>query len=219
MTKSGHVIFWVSAAMLCGLAALISLIFADLDGLGRDTIEGYGSAATGAEVMVENVDLSLRSHEAKIHGLRVGNPEGFAIDYSFQVDVIEVAINSAMSTDDLVVIKRLFLDGASVISECRGDIGSNLNVMLANFARYTRSSSSNQRQSLPFRFLIEEFELTDGQLRLVDREAGLNETTLIPGFSLTGIGSRNGGATIAELKSQLFQPLLKVMPVTSLCLE
>jgi hypothetical protein len=217
MTKTGHVIFWVSAALICGLVVVISLVLADLDGLGRDMIEGYGSAATGAEVTADDVDLSWPSQIATVHGLRVGNPKGFGTDYSFRFDLVEVAINTAMSTDDLVVIKRLFFDGARVISECGEDIGSNLNVMFSNVARYTRSTSSSQSEPLPFRFVIEEFKLTNGQLRVMDQEAGLDESAPIPGFTLTGIGSRNGGATIDEIKTQLFQQLLRATTFASLC--
>lgn len=219
MTRVGQTTFWVVTALAGALVIVVLLVVADLDGIGKGTIEAYGSAATGATVTVEDVDISLRNHEAKVHGLWIGNPEGFATDYALRFGAIELAVNAAASTDDVVFIDRLFVDGASVVAECREELESNLGVMFANVLHYAGLPSSTQAGNLPFRLVIEEFVLSGGELRLVDGESGLDETVLLPGFALAGIGSRNGGATFAEVKSQLFQPIIQKTLEASLCLD
>jgi len=219
VSKAGQITIWVVAAFLAALAIAVLLVLADLDGIGKGTIESYGSAATAATVNVEAVDISLRSHEAAIHGLQIGNPQGFGTDYSLQFDAISIELNVDASTDDVVFVDRLVVDGARVIAECRVDMKSNLGVIFDNVMRYAKPPSSYQAGNLPVRIVIQEFEFSGGELRVVDEQSDLDETILVPGFALTGIGRQDGGATIAEVRNQLLQPILQRMLEASVCLD
>src|SRR5690554_6074990 len=96
-------------AILLFLALLLVIVTLSIDGFIKTEIEEQGSEILRAEVIIDDVDVSIFGGTGSISGFRIKNPEGFsdANALSFEQADMEVVLSSLLS--DEIVIKELII--------------------------------------------------------------------------------------------------------------
>jgi len=186
-------------------------LLSSFDSIVKGAIEKYGSEATQATVTVESVSISLRSGEATISGLVVGNPEGFATANALTLGSITVKLDAgSLLGSGPIVIRQIDVVAPHVTYEV-GAGGSNLQTIQKNAQDYAQtmeasgngpsgtaaSSSGGEPQR---KLIIEDLTVRDGQVGVsATILEGRSLTVPLPTIHLANIGKEGGGAAPAEV--------------------
>ena len=110
----------IAAALLVIVAVIGAGLFwltGNIDGLIEKAIEKYGSAMTQAKVSVGAVKIAPADGKGIISDLVIGNPAGFKTAHAMKVSRIEVDIDIASLTKDVIVIRRIAIIAPNVSYE------------------------------------------------------------------------------------------------------
>ncbi len=183
-------------------------LFSNLDGLIKQAIETYGSAATQAHVGVGGVKLSLQNGAGAINGLTIGNPAGFSTPQAVSVGQIAVTVDTAsIAGSGPIIIDQVSVASPHVTYEVAG-LGktSNLQTIEQNVNAYSASVSggqASQSSAKPARKeIIRSLDITGGQVSLASSLLGGKSVTVpLPPIHLTNVGG-SGGASPAVIIQQ-----------------
>ncbi len=205
---------WHRVALIVALAAAIVAVavlvtLSGLDAIVKNAIESHGSAMTQTAVQVGSVDVSLGNGMATVRNLTIANPPGFTAPYAFELGEITVHIAVSSVASDPLVIKEIRIAAPRVTCELNSAGVSNVEVIRRavegkdHHADPSGPSAAGGRKSEPStgrRLIIETLALRDGEVYVDARAVGGPEQhEKLPGFELTDIGGKQGGATPAEV--------------------
>jgi len=200
----------IAAAALAALVAVAVVVaLGRLDGIVQRAIETRGSALTQTAVRVGSVHVSLHEGWATLQGLSIANPPGFTAPYAFELGEITVRIAVGSVFSDPLVIEEIGIAAPRVTCELDAAGKSNVD----GIRRAVESSAHHAKRggtpgphdraapaAAERRLIIERLALHDGEV-YVDARAvgGPEQREKLPGFELTDIGVKHGGATPAEV--------------------
>jgi hypothetical protein len=200
----------LAAAALAALVAVAVVVaLGRLDGIVQRAIETRGSALTRTAVRVGAVHVALHEGAATLQGLRIANPPGFTAPYAFELGEITVRIAVGSVLSDPLVIEEI--DIAAPRVTCELDAAGRSNV--DEIRRTVESSARHAKRggtpgpddhlapaAAERRLIIERLALHDGEVHVDARAVGGPEQReKLPGFELTDIGVKHGGAPPAEV--------------------
>jgi hypothetical protein len=205
-------------ALLAIAAAVVYLWISNpLNGLVKAAMEKYGTEMTQAQVRVSKVDLSPTDGKGALSGVLLGNPKGFKTDHAFKVAKIELALEPASLTDDVILIDKIQIDSPDIIYE-KNDGGTNFDAIQRNVEHYLGASkkpptdennnASKEEKKAGKKMIIKS---------LVIRNAKVNYNGLLdlklPDIELRNIGKKSGGATSAQVTKAIVAELNKKMAI------
>lgn len=189
---------------LLALAALLVLLIAggafwlhgNLDGLVQSAISKYGTAMTGATVKVSAVKLKASDGHGTLRGLLVGNPAGFKTPYAVKADTIELEVDVASLTKDVVLVKKIAVMAPEVIYE-KGDALTNVDAIQKNIAQYLGPSTNTGPGK---KLIVQEFVVRGAKAQVsASFLNGQTVTVALPDITLRDLGKAKGGITPGEL--------------------
>jgi len=212
---------WIKKLLLLGAVLLVLLAVATwwlmghTDRLIRSAIETYGSEMTQATVKVESVKFS--GDQIVIRGLMVGNPKGFKTAHAFKVDQIDVALDLATFTQDVIRVHHVRIDAPDVIYE-KGDAMTNFDAIQKNVAAYAADvsarlpiSDASKTEHSPKtdagkgkRLIVDDLSIR--QIHAQASAAFMNGKTIaltVPDLQVSHIGQAKGGIPPGELGQEI----------------
>ena len=196
------------AAVLVLIIGAMTYVWSNLDGMVKDAIQTYGSAATQTEVRVAGVKLELEAGTASITGLTIANPAGFSDPNIFELGDITTTIDTATIRQNLIVIDRLIIRSPVVVYEINQAGVSNVDVLKKNLGSSTQADS-NPSDNSEIKMIIRKLVIEGGKAKV--RIAALGnaaQSVTLPRIQLTDIGKKSGGVTAAEVARILSSKLL-----------
>lgn len=179
-------------------------LHSNLDGLVKSAIEDYGSRMTGARVRVGSVELRTTDGQGFVRGLVVGNPAGFKTAHALSVGQIEVALDLATITKDVILVKRIAVASPEVIYE-KGEAMTNFDALQKNIAAYLGPAKKDDKQK---KLIVEELTIRNAKAQasaaFMD---GKTVTVPLPDITLRNIGKAKGGVTPGELGQEVVAAL------------
>lgn len=201
-----------AAAGAAVVAVGVVVILVRLDGTVRRAIEERGAAVTGTAVRVDDVDIQLVTGRARLRGLRVANPPGFAAPDALSLEEVEVDLDLSSLFSDPLVIDTVRLVGPRVFYQVNPAGAANIDVIRRNLDAQRKAARAATDGTPPAerrgrrraeggrRLVIHRLELRQGEVTIDGRAAGgTTRTEQLPPFELTAIGVRQGGAAPAEV--------------------
>jgi hypothetical protein len=185
--------------VLLAIVGIGAYVVLNSGGLIKSAIEDLGPDYLGASVNVGSVDLSLTDGSARIMNLRIGNPTGYDGAYAMQVGDINVKIDTAQTTEKLIVLNQVSVDNVDIAAVARGQ-KINFQQLMDNLDAATGPGSSDVK------FIIDKLDLTGAKASLnsdILGDVALN----IPDIHLKAVGRSAGGATGAEIAEQVLKPI------------
>ncbi len=167
----------------------------------KNAIETIGPQYLGAPVRVKDVDISLQDGRGRLTNLEVGNPPGYEGPYAVRVGTVSVTLDVAHSTSELIVLKRVTIDGARVAAIAKSAKETNLRTLSSNVP-----SSKN---ASPIKLIIDELDLTNTQAAVSSPLLAKALEVNVPDVHLKDIGRSTGGADIGTVIDQVLAPITK----------
>lgn len=191
------------------IVALFVFLVSNLDSIVKGAIEKYGSQATGTEVKVGSVHISLKNGEGSIGGFSIGNPSGFSTAHAFEMQNITVVIDEGSLTKKPVVIRKILVSDPHITYEINKSGDANINEITKHLESLRKSGepSAGERHGEKRTFVIKDLVIEGG--RVDARVAALPDksfTAALPRIQLTNVGGQ-GGSTPSELAAQILRPV------------
>lgn len=205
-------------ALLVILAVVAIVVMAlNLNTLVKNGVETVGPMVLGVDVELQESDLSLFSGGGSLKGLKVHNPEGYKTEHLFNMKEVTLQVNPLSVTGDTIHIKKIIVDSPHVIYE-GGLLNSNLKTLLDRLKGKEESSPTQPGTDEP----KEETESPSKEKKLIidhllikGVKMGVSSKLLqgkaltlpLPPIELKDIGKDKGGATPAEVVTQVVKKL------------
>jgi hypothetical protein len=211
-----------------GLVCLIVLLAAggyflmsNLDGIIKNAVEKYASAAVQADVRLDGVKLTLASGEGMLSGLSVGNPKGFSTPKAFYLGSINIKLDTnSIKGAGPIVIRDITIDQPQVTYELLNSGTSNLQAIQNNTQAYANSfkktggnaetetasaDKADAKSGSGRKIIISNLIIRNGQIAISQELLkGRQLSAPLPEIHLTNIGKESGGANAAQVAQQIF---------------
>lgn len=192
------------AAALLGLVAILGAtvlwLSGNIDALIRDAITSYGSAMTRAPVSVAAVRIAATDGKGTISNLVLANPAGFKANHAIKVGRIDIDVDAASLTKDVVVIRRVAVVAPDVIYE-KGATMTNFDAIQKNIASYLEPSESKREGR---KLIVEELSIRDATAQAsAGFMNGKAVSVALPDITLKNIGKAKGGISPGELGQEV----------------
>lgn len=207
----GKVIGIVLLVLVLVVAGGAWWLYRSLDSVVASAIRTYAPQITGVDVSLQGVKILPAEGTASLTGLVLGNPKGFKTPQSVSVGEVQLKLDVASVTKDVVHIQEVLINAPQITYEYASG-GSNLDVIQRQVEAYLAQNSQPPSASdkPPRKFIIDQLRITGAK---VDLSAGLLQgkslTLPLADANLRDIGKKNGGATGAEVAREVVGALTK----------
>ena len=158
------------------IVGIVIFTLSNLDSIVKSVIESAGTKATGTQVTVKGVKISLSKGEAKIKGLKISNPEGFSDNPMISFGEITAQIDYKTGS-----VKNINIGNPSFLLEQKGT-KTNFGVM----QQYMSDKSSKEKTDEKAKsdettepskeddkiYQIDSFSINDAQIKVTSLDAG-----------------------------------------------
>ena len=189
--------------------------------LVKMAIEEFGPKMTQAEVSVGAVNISASDGEGSIAGLKLGNPKGFKTTHALKADRIALSLEPSSLTKDVVLIRKIALDGPHIIYEKNDNGVTNFDAIQRNIEQYlgtsgSKSKDNSEKSGDTKKMIIESFSVRNAKVSY----SGLMDVDInLPDIELRDIGKKTGGvdasnlakAIVSELNARIMQAVTKAV--------
>jgi hypothetical protein len=202
-----------SILVVLGVVAVVAF-FALSNPLGRLVklaIESFGPDMMQAEVRVSSVKISTADGQGILSGLNLGNPKGFKTEHALMADTIEVVIEPASITGNVIVLHKVLVVAPHIIYE-KAVGGSNFDAIQRNVEAYLGGgvNKGTDDKGEKKKIVIDSFIIRNAKINY----SGKIDIPL-PDIELHNIGKQSGGispaqvikAIIAELNAKIILAL------------
>ena len=191
------------------LAVFIWQVIANIDSIMAKVVEDVGSDVLKTEVSVSGMAITLREGKVSIAGLTVANPDGYSNANLFEMEGVEVALDIASLSQDVLVIKSIRIQNPQIVFEGDADGGSNMQTLLDNIGSDSASDSS-AAGSEEKKMIIDLLVFSGGQVK-ASSELKPGETTdfRLPDIKMKGIGRKKGGVTPDVVAEKIAKELIE----------
>ena len=191
------------------LAVFIWQVIANIDGIMAKVVEDVGSDVLKTEVSVSGMAITLREGKVSIAGLTVANPDGYSNTNLFEMEGIEVALDIASLSQDVLVIKSIRIQNPQIVFEGDADGGSNMQTLLDNIGSGSASDSS-AAGSEEKKMIIDLFDFSGAQVKASSElKPGEIADLKLPGIKMKGIGRKKGGVTPDVVAEKIAKELIE----------
>lgn len=186
-------------------------LYRSLDSVVASAIRSVGPEITGVDVGVQAVKILPTEGAATITGLSLGNPSGFKTPKAVGVGEVQLKLDVATVTKDVVRIREVQVIAPQITYEYASG-GSNLDVIQRQVEAYLaqHGGSDSPKDKPAKKFIIDQLRISGAK---VDLSTGLLQgkalTMPLADVHLKDIGKKNGGATGAEVAREVMGALTK----------
>ncbi len=223
------------AMLLVILVVLAWYLLAHLGLTIQAAIEKKAAAATGTQVAISRVEVSLFTGTCIISGLTVSNPPGFNTPYALSLGTITIHATTASLLEAILAASRLYNPGQPIVIDAMNidrphihyqvDLGGkplslaslglgSSNLAILQHDTQIRSAAAPDTGPDP-KVIVRDITITHGGISI--------STSLIKGphlveklapIHLTGIGAATGGVTTGQLCEQVLTAITSQSTLT-----
>jgi uncharacterized protein involved in outer membrane biogenesis len=208
-----------------GLTALITILvvgvlvlYSSMGAIITKAVNTTGPEIIQAKVNLDETVIDATSGKGSLHGLFIGNPEGFETESAFKMDKIEITLDTASVTSDIVVINEINIQAPEITYELGGS-GSNIDAIQKNVdafvKKYAGASESKEKSAAKeneTKLIIEHLYVTGGKVNISATLLGGKSITVpLPDIHLKDIGKKEKGATPGEVVQSIIGALNKAI--------
>ena len=190
-----------------------------LDGAIKRAVETYGPQITKVDVKLKAVNLILFSGSGKVHGLVIGNPQGFTSPKAMSVGSASLSVQPMSLLDDKVVVRSINLESPEITFETGLNVReNNLSKLLANIDESlgggkkepTEPKTPAPEPGATKKLQVDEFIISKAKVTVMVSALGGKSATLpIKEIHLKNLGQGPEGITAAELTKVVLQAIEK----------
>lgn len=184
-----------------------------LDHIVKSGLEAAGPQVARVNIRLDKASLSPLSGNLQLHGLVIGNPEGYKTESAIKAGEVRVKVHPASLLSDKVVVNsvrvaapEITLEGASLSRNNLTTILDNINATLGGGSTPSATPPAESRET---RLQIDDLEITGGKIHLVLNALGGKPMTVpLPAIHLKQLGTSAEGVTGAEVAKRILNEVL-----------
>ncbi len=169
----------------------------------KNAIETIGTQYLGAPVKVKDVEIALQEGRGTLKELEIGNPPGYTGAYAMRFGTVSIEMDAAHSTSQLIVLKRITIDGARAAAIANTPKDTNFRALSSNVPTSAGAST--------IKLIVDKLDLTNTQASvsspLLTRALEVN----VPDEHLTDVGRSSNGVDVGTLIAQVLAPITKAV--------
>lgn len=192
------------------ILVLIVVIVLFLGNIIKTAIETVGPKVAGVPITVEKVRVNPLTGLVHVKALVVGNPEGFKTESLMALNEFKLDMSLASLMSDTIVIKQILIDAPEITYE-KSLKSSNFAELQKNLAPEEPAEPEEEvekpekEKGAGKKVVIEDFQLTNAKVNVTITALGGKKMTLpLPAIQMQDIGKDSGGASPAEVVSEVF---------------
>lgn len=176
-------------------------------------IEKVGPGLTGTTVTVESVDFSATSGSLTLHGLHVGNPEGFSENDALRFGRIHLAVDPSTVLSDHIMVEAVEIDEGLIRYE-RKLTKDNLGAILKNVQAATAGSGeatpAEEDPAAGKKVTIRTIDITGTKVSVGASVAGIGGGAPVPlgDIHLKDLGTESDGISIASAVAKIMTAVI-----------
>lgn len=204
--------FTLSAIVIIfiGVGAGVWYLNSNLNSIVASMIEDSGSKATGTQVSVSGVELSLREGRGTIKDLEVASPGGYRADNLFTLGDITLDIDLSSVRQDPIVIDEIRILAPRIHAEFDETGHSNIDTLRKQVQENAGSGQGGESDTRkPVRLRIRQFTFAEGRVEVDASALGIEAKSLdLASIHMEDIGG-SAGATPDEIASIILTQLAR----------
>jgi uncharacterized protein involved in outer membrane biogenesis len=208
-----------------GLAVFIAILIvgalvlhSSLGAIITQAVKTAGPKIIQAKVNLDETVIDATTGKGSMHGLLIGNPEGFKTKSAFKIDKVEITLDTDSITSDIVVIKEINIQAPEITYELGGN-GSNIDAIQRNVAAFVKKyagTSESKEKSAPkksrTRMVIDHVYVKGAKLNVsATLLGGKSMTITLSDIHLQDIGKKENGATSGEVVETIIDAVNKAV--------
>ena len=199
--------------LIIGIVLALSL---SLNSIIRGGVETVGPKALGADVRLQDVDISMLNGKGNLKGLFIGNPEGFKTESAFQLGEVRISLDVKSVFSDRIIIKEIYIDAPHITYE-KSMKGDNIKALLKNIETFSgaaektspKEGSKDQAES-ETKIEINNFIVKNGKVNMsMSALQGQKLSLTLPDIHMKDIGKEKDGTTISNALGKVFAEVNK----------
>ncbi|MGE4489397.1 MAG: hypothetical protein AB7E95_07640 [Kiritimatiellales bacterium] len=196
------------------LVVLIVVLMFSLGAIIKTGVTTMGPKIAGVPMELKKVVVNPLSGVVHIKGLIIGNPEGFHTDNCMELGEFKVDLKMSSLLSDTIVIKQILINEPAITYE-KSLKSSNLATLQKNLTpEETAEPAPAEKEQVAEKkkpakkVVIEDFQLNGAKVNVTITALGGKKLTLpLPPIHMTDIGKDSGGASPAEVISEVFSSI------------
>lgn len=203
MRKSVLIVGLAIVAMIVLVMASVTYVLYNIDEVIRADVEATAKSAFKVDATVAETDMSLKSGEAKLIGLRIPNPPGFSDASAVHAPLITATVDVAQAASRTIRVAEIVIERPHLILEVT-DGKANL-LRLGESASAFARRAADDAANTPTAQLLKVGRVTLLEGTMTFRSDTLGDKTIdvkLPDSRLTDIGGEEGilpGQLVAEI--------------------
>ena len=204
------VIIGIPAVIIAG----IIVFYFSFNSIVKKGVEAVGPKLLGADVVLQEVNISMFSGKGQLKGIVIGNPEGFQTESAFKLGEVRLAVDVASIFSDKMVIDEIVIDAPEITYETSGG-QNNIEALLENINKFVGKSEegtvaeSQESQESQKKIQINDFIMSNARVNLsATIFKGKKFSRPLPDMHLKDIGKDND-ASMADALKEIFAELNK----------
>lgn len=201
--------------VLIGVGVIIVLLLvivwqvgSNLDKIVAGVIEDVGSDVLKTSVSVSGVEIDLKGAKAGIAGMAIANPKGYSRANLFELEGISVDLDIKTVTQDVLVIKAIYIQNPKILFEGNASGGSNMQTLLDNIESGA-SDGDVAAGGEAMKMIIDRFEFSGGLVKASsEMKPGEVMDIKLPAIKMSGIGRAQGGVTADVVAEKIGKELV-----------
>lgn len=204
-----------------GLAALIVILivgvlvlYSSLGTIITTAVNTKGPGIVQAKVHLNETVIDATSGKGSLHGLVIGNPEGFKTESAFKMDKIQIKLDTDSVTSKTIIINEIEIKAPEITYELGGS-GSNIDAIQKNVDAFvkkhvgtSKSKKKSEAKEGGTRMIIDHVYVKGAKLNLSATLMGGKSMTLaLPDIHLKDIGKKEKGVTPGEATKTIIRAL------------
>ena len=197
--RAGRNVLIVALVILVAAVGAGVWLYHSLDSIVAGALNTYGPEIVGAKFRVASVKIAPASGAGEIHGLFIGNPEGFKTESALTAATVSIEIDPSTLTDDVVLIRSIAIAAPAVTYET-GPGGSNFDALQRNVMRGVKEKLGDKgrgdakTEGPGKKIIIEHLTIRDAKASVNSPLlAGKTLTVPLPDIELRNIGKDQHG--------------------------
>ena len=192
------------------IVAVIALSFS-INSIIRSGVETVGPKALGADVKLQDVDISVLNGKGKLNGLFIGNPKGFNTESAFQLAEVRISLDVKSVFSDRIVINEIFIDGPDITYE-KSMKDDNIKALLRNIESFAgagekavQKDKEKDTAKSETKVQINNFIVKNGKVNMsMSALQGKKVSLPLPDIHMKDIGKDKEGTTVSKALGEVF---------------
>ncbi len=214
MNKAKKILLITGAVIL----VLVVVLMLSLGSIIKSAVNTAGPKLAGVPVHLDGVSVNPLTGLVSIKGLVIGNPQGFNTPSAMELGEFKLSIAMPSLFSDTIVIKQILINAPQITYE-KSLKSSNLSTLQANLTPKETAAQKPEAAPAPEKkkgaakkVIIEDFQLNGAKVNMTITALGGKKMTLpLPDIHIKDIGKKSGGASPAEVISEVFSSITKAV--------